>query len=342
MSVVVITGASAGVGRATAQAFAKRGAKVGLIARGTVGLEAAAREVKALGGTPLAIEADVSSAGAVEAAAERVERELGPIDVWVNNAMVSEYAAVWQMTPEEFEHIIDVTLLGQVYGTMAALKRMRPRDRGVIVHVGSALAHRSIPLQSAYCAAKHGVYGFVESVRTELIHSRSQVRVSMVSLPGVNTPQFDWTRNKTGHEVRPVGRIYQPELAADAIVYASEHDRKEVLVGWPTVESVVAERLASSALDHYIAGTAWDGALEPTPRADRPDNFWQPIERDAGAHGRFDAEAHSQSWQLWANTNRPFLAAVTTIALAVGLAAAAVKTFSPGPTRLPSSRQREG
>jgi NAD(P)-dependent dehydrogenase (short-subunit alcohol dehydrogenase family) len=269
-----------------------------------------------LGGTPLVIAADVSDAAAMEDAADRIEGELGPIDVWINNAMVSEYAPVWQMTPEEFAHIIDVTFLGQVYGTMAALKRMRPRDAGVIVHVSSALAHRSIPLQSAYCAAKHAVYGFVESLRTELIHSGSRVRVSMVSLPGVNTPQFDWTRNKTGHEVRPVGPIYQPEVAAKAIVFASEHDRKDVLVGWPTVESVVAERLGSSMLDYYIADAAWNGALEETAAVQRQDNFWRPVERDAGAHGRFDAEARSRSWQLWANINRRLIA---TVAIGAGV-----------------------
>ena len=262
------------------------------------------------------IAADVSDAAAMEDAADRIEREFGRIDVWINNAMVSEYAPVWQMTPEEFAHIIDVTFLGQVYGTMAALKRMRPRDSGVIVHVSSALAHRSIPLQSAYCAAKHAVYGFVESVRTELIHSGSRVRVSMVSLPGVNTPQFDWTRNKTGHEVRPVGPIYQPEVAAKAIVYASEHDRKDVLVGWPTVESVVAERLGSSMLDYYIADAAWNGALEKTAAVERQDNFWRPVERDAGSHGRFDAEAHSRSWQLWGNINRRLIA---TVAIGAGV-----------------------
>jgi NAD(P)-dependent dehydrogenase (short-subunit alcohol dehydrogenase family) len=314
--VIAITGASAGVGRATAQAFARLGCKIALLARGDVGLRAAALDVVALGGTPLVIAADVSDAAAMEDAADRIEGELGPIDVWINNAMVSEYAPVWQMTPEEFAHIIDVTFLGQVYGTMAALKRMRPRDAGVIVHVSSALAHRSIPLQSAYCAAKHAVYGFVESLRTELIHSGSRVRVSMVSLPGVNTPQFDWTRNKTGHEVRPVGPIYQPEVAAKAIVFASEHDRKDVLVGWPTVESVVAERLGSSMLDYYIADAAWNGALEETAAVERQDNFWRPVERDAGAHGRFDAEARSRSWQLWANINRRLIA---TVAIGAGV-----------------------
>ena len=315
-NVVVITGASAGVGRATARAFARRGCKVALLARGEVGLRATAREVETLGGTPLVISTDVADSAAVDAAADRIEREFGPIDVWINNAMVSEYAAVWQMTAEEFAHIVDVTFLGQVYGTMAALRRMRPRDAGVIVHVSSALAHRSIPLQSAYCASKHALYGFVESLRTELIHSGSRVRVSMVSLPGVNTPQFDWTRNKTGHEVRPVGPVYQPEIAARAIVYASEHNRKDVLVGWPTVESVVAERLGSSALDYYIARAAWDGALEKRPFAEREDNFWRPVERDVGAHGRFGAEAHSRSWQLWANMNRRLIA---TFALGAGV-----------------------
>src|SRR4051794_20243661 len=216
--IVVITGASAGVGRAAVRAFAKRGARIALIARGRTGLEAAAEEIVRAGGTALVLPLDVSDAAAVEAAADRIETELGPIDVWVNNAMVSEYAAVWQMTPEEFKHIVEVTLLGQVYCTMAALKRMLPRNRGSIVHVGSALAHRSIPLQSVYCSAKHGVYGFVESLRAELMHQSSNVRVSMVSLPGVNTPQFEWTRNKTGQEVQPLGAIYQPEVAADAIV----------------------------------------------------------------------------------------------------------------------------
>jgi len=308
--VVVITGASAGVGRATVRAFASQGAKIGLIARGHVGLEGALEDVTRLGGEGLIIPADVSDHDAIEAAAEKVERELGPIDVWVNNAMVSEYAAVWDMTPQEFKHIVEVTLLGQVYGTMAALKRMLPRDRGSIVHVGSALAHRSIPLQSAYCAAKHGVYGFVESLRTELMHKNSHVRVSIVSLPGVNTPQFDWTQNKTGHEVQPVGTIYQPEIPAEAIVFASRHNRKEVLVGWPTVESVMGEKVNSALLDRYIAEAAWDGALQGPEKPGHPNNFWSPVEQDFGAHGRFDDRAKPWSAQLWLNKNRNALAAV--------------------------------
>jgi NAD(P)-dependent dehydrogenase (short-subunit alcohol dehydrogenase family) len=320
--VVVVTGASAGVGRATARAFAKRGARVALIARGHTGLAGAVRDVEELGGVPLPIVTDVSDYAAVESAAEQIERELGPIDVWVNNAMVSEYAPVWEMTPDEFKHIVDVTLLGQVYGTMAALKRMRPRDRGVVVHVGSALSHRSIPLQSAYCASKHGVNGFVESLRTELMYTNSHVRVVIVSLPGLNTPQFEWTKNKTGCKVRPVGRIYQPEVAAEGIVFASQHDRKELLVGWPTVQAVTGEKVASGLLDRYIADTAWDGALESAEQEPGPDNFWAPVEHDFGAHGRFDTEAQPASLQLWANTHRKWIATVGLAIVAAGVAIA--------------------
>jgi NAD(P)-dependent dehydrogenase (short-subunit alcohol dehydrogenase family) len=318
--VVVITGASAGVGRATACAFARRGARIALIARGIAGLEGARADVEQLGGRAIIIPADVSDSTSVEAAAEMVEATLGPIDVWVNNAMVSEYAPVWDMTPEEFHRIVEVTLLGQVYGTMSALKRMMRRDRGSIVHVGSALAHRSIPLQSAYCASKHGVYGFVESLRTELMHQKSQVRVSIVSLPGINTPQFEWTRNKTGRKVKPVGDIYQPEVAADAILFAADHDRKEVLVGWPTVESVMGEKINSSLMDRYIAKNAWDGALEdPLQPGLHPENFWEPVEHDFGSHGRFDGRALSSSVQLRINKHRNVLATLGFIAFAAGI-----------------------
>ncbi|MGN6370013.1 MAG: SDR family oxidoreductase [Phycisphaerae bacterium] len=314
--VIVITGASAGVGRATTRAFAKQHAKLAVIARGHTGLDAAKKEVEEAGGQAITFSLDVSDAKGVEDAATQIENHFGPIDIWVNNAMVSEYAAVWHMTPDEFKHIVDVTLLGQVYGTMAALKRMMPRDRGTIVHIGSALAHRSIPLQSAYCASKHGLYGFVESLRTELLHKKSNVIVTFVSLPGVNTPQFEWTQNKTGEEVRPVGKIYQPEVIADGILFAAQHARKELLIGWPTVESVAGERVNAALLDRYIAKAAWDGALEGPEKPNHPDNFWKPVERDMGAHGRFDSEAKSFSTQLWLNKNRN--------AVMLGLGAAAL------------------
>src|SRR5687767_5686988 len=221
--VVVITGASAGVGRATAEAFAKRGARIGLIARGTERLEAARRDVEALGGTALVLPADVANAEAIEAAAARVERELGPIDIWVNNAMASVFSPIKEMTADEFHRVTEVTYLGYVHGTLAALRRMLPRDHGTIVQVGSALCYRSIPLQSAYCAAKHAIAGFTESLRTELLHDRSRVQVTMVHLPGVNTPQFDWSRSKMPRTATPVPPIFEPEVAADAIVWAARH-----------------------------------------------------------------------------------------------------------------------
>ena len=318
--VVVITGASAGIGRATARRFAQDGAHLGLVARGETGLEAARREVESLGGRAIVIRADVADASAVEQAADQVEREFGPLDVWINNAMISEYAPVWEMTPDEARHIVEVTLLGQVYGTLAALRRMRPRDHGVIVHVGSALAHRSIPLQSAYCAAKHGVYGFVESLRTELLHEDSRVRVPFVALPGVNTPQFEWTRNKTGREVQPVGAIYQPEVAADAIHFAAHHDRKEILVGWPTVQAKLGEQLDASLLDHQLARSAWKGALQGPERPGHPDNFWDPVEHDYGAHGRFDSRARRFSSQLWFDEHRGWSALGMAAILTAGVA----------------------
>jgi short-subunit dehydrogenase len=302
--VVVITGASGGVGRATARLFARRGARLALLARGRDGLEGAQREVEARGATALVIPTDVSHFEQVEAAAEQVERELGPIDVWINSAMVSMYSPFLEMTTEEFRHVVDVTFLGSAHGVRCALQRMVKRDRGVVIQVGSALAFRSIPLQSAYCASKHALQGLVESVRSELIHQRSQVWVSMVNLPALNTTQFIWTRNKMAHKVRPVGTIYQPEVAAEAILFATEHRRRELMVGHTTVEATLGEKVIPGWLDRHLARTAWDGALLPEPATNGADNFWQPVPGDQGAHGGFDAIAHGFSWQLWATERR--------------------------------------
>src|ERR687886_2704359 len=234
--VVAVTGASAGVGRATAQAFAKRGARVGLISRGRVGLEGAKKEVESFGGKALVLPTDVADAGAVEAAAQKVEEEFGPIDIWVNNAMVSVFSPVKEMTPEEFKRVTEVTYLGYVHGTLAALRRMLPRDRGTILQVGSALCYRGIPLQAAYCAAKHAIQGFTESLRCELIHDRSNVKITMVQMPALNTPQFAWSKSRMPRKAQPVPPIYQPEVAADAIVWAAHHERPELYVGWPAVK----------------------------------------------------------------------------------------------------------
>jgi short-subunit dehydrogenase len=322
--VVVITGASGGVGRATAREFARRGAAVGLLARNAEALDVARREVEQLGGRAVVVPTDVSDEAQVDAAAEQVERTLGPIDVWVNNAMVSIYGPLPALSPAEFRHITDVTYHGQVWGTMAALRRMLPRNRGTIVQVGSALASRSIPLQAAYCGAKHAVAGFTESVRTELLHMKSDVHITIVHLPGVNTTQFTWTRNKMPTKPKPVGPIFQPEVAADAIYFAAHARRKSFLVGWPTVEAVEAQKVAASALDHYLAKTAWDGSQtgEPAPAqgAENPDNFWGPVSGDRGAHGPFDDQAKGASVQVWLNKHRHWLAlAGAGAALAAGL-----------------------
>jgi short-subunit dehydrogenase len=274
------------------------------LARGRDGLEGAKREAEARGARALVIPVDVSHFDQVEAAAEQVERELGPIDVWINNAMVSMYSPFLEMAPEEFRHIVDVTFLGSAHGLRCALERMVKRDRGVIIQVGSALAFRSIPLQSAYCASKHALQGLVESVRSELIHQKSRVWLSMVNLPALNTTQFTWTRNKMSRKVRPVGTIYQPEVAAEAIVFATEHRRRELMVGYTTVEATLGEKVLPGWLDRHLAHTAWDGALLPEASGNEPDNFWQPVPGDHGAHGRFDSIARSFSWQLWATERR--------------------------------------
>jgi NAD(P)-dependent dehydrogenase (short-subunit alcohol dehydrogenase family) len=303
--VVVITGASAGVGRATAREFARRGAHVALIARGRDGLEGARREVEQLGGRALVLPLDVADAEAVERAAETVERELGPIDVWVNNAMVSVFSPVRKMRPEEYKRVTDVTYLGYVYGTLAALRRMLPRDRGMIVQVGSALAYRGIPLQSAYCAAKHAVQGFMDSLHAELLHDKSNVRVTMVQLPAMNTPQFSWVKSRLPREPQPVPPIYQPEIGARAVYWAAHNERRELYVGWPTVKAIVGNKLAPGFADWYLAQTGYDAQQTREPVAPgRRDNLWEPLPGDHGARGSFDEQASASSRQLWATMHR--------------------------------------
>src|SRR3954468_6585578 len=272
--VAVVTGASAGVGRATAQAFAQRGAAVGLIARGRERLEDAKAEVEALGGRAAFVQADVADAAQVDAAADELERQLGPIDVWVNNAMATVFAPVADMTPDEFRRSTEVTYLGSVWGTMAALRLMRPRDRGVIVQVGSALAYRGIPLQAPYCGAKHALQGFLESLRAELLHDQSNVRLTMVQLPAVNTPQFTWARGKLPRTPQPVPPIFQPEVAADAIVWAAHHPQREVMVGGATVKAIIGNAIAPSFADHYLARNGFDSQQTNQPATDRPDNLF--------------------------------------------------------------------
>ncbi|HEV8549039.1 MAG TPA: SDR family oxidoreductase [Polyangiaceae bacterium] len=309
-SVIVITGASGGVGRATARLLAKRGAKLALLARGREGLEGARRDVEERGGRALVLPTDVSQPEQVEFAAEAVERELGPIDVWINNAMVSLYSPFSEMTADEFRHVVEVTFLGNVYGTHAALKRMQRRDRGVIIQVGSALAFRSIPLQSAYCASKHGIEGFTESVRSELMHAGSRVRISSVHMPALNTTQFTWTKNKMPHRVRPAGRIYQPEVAADAILFMVEHERRAIKVGYTTIEATLGEKVIPGLLDRHLAHAAWEGVLRPElDDPARPDNFWNPVAADLGAHGEFDAVSWKSSPALTASKHRVLVGA---------------------------------
>jgi short-subunit dehydrogenase len=296
--VVVVTGASAGVGRAVVAEFARQGAHLGLIARGKERLEATRREVEALGGKALVLSADVADAQQVEAAAERVERELGPIDIWVNDAMTTIFAPFLEITAAEFKRATEVTYLGQVYGTMAALKRMHPRNRGSIVQVGSALAFRSIPLQSPYCGAKHAIVGFTDSIRSELIHDGSAVHITAVMLPAMNTPQFSWCRTRLPHQPQPVPPIFQPEVAARAIIWAAGHKRREVYVGWPTVEAIYAQEIAPSFADRYLAKHCFDGQQTSEPVSpNRPDNLFEPVQGDYSAHGIFDNRAKSFSAQ---------------------------------------------
>jgi NAD(P)-dependent dehydrogenase (short-subunit alcohol dehydrogenase family) len=315
--VVVITGASAGVGRATVRRFAEEGAAIALLARGRERLEATAREVEAVGGRALVLPLDVADPDALEKAAEETEEKLGPIDVWVNNAMVTVYAPVARLTAEEFRRVTDVTYLGSIWGTMAALRRMLPRDRGTIVQVGSALAYRGIPLQSAYCGAKHALEGFLESLRTELMHDGSSVRLAVVQLPALNTPQFSWGRTKMPREPQPVPPIFQPEVAAEAIVWAAHNSRRELYVGGPTLKTILGNKVAPGLADRYLARTAYDAQqIDEPDRPDRPDNLFEPAPGDFAAHGRFDDRAKPRSLQLWATLNRRWLGAGAAASLA--------------------------
>ena len=320
---VVVTGGTAGIGRATVREFARNGYDVAILARGQDGLDATRREVEHMGRRALAIPTDVADWSAVEAAADQIERELGPIDVWVNNAFAGIFARFLDVTPEEYERVTQVTYLGQVNGTRAALKRMLPRNRGKIVLVGSALAYRGIPLQSAYCGAKHAIQGLIDSLRSELLHDKSRVTITMVQLPGVNTPQFDWIRAKLPGKPRPIGKVYQPEVAGRAIYFATHTDRKELEVGMPTVEAIWGDKFASSTLDHDLARIGFKGQQDPQPvSSGRKDNLFEPVPGDHGAHGRFDDEAVDTSAELWISEHKKELGFAALGAAAVAAAGA--------------------
>ncbi|MFD0744791.1 SDR family oxidoreductase [Phytohabitans flavus] len=327
-SVVVVTGASAGVGRAVARRFAQRKVKLGLIARGEAGLSKAAEEVRAAGGEALAIPVDVSDPDAVRAAADRFETELGPIDCWVNNAFTSVFAPFQEVTPAEFRRVTEVTYLGYVNGTRVALERMVPRRWGTIVQVGSALAYRGIPLQTAYCGAKHAIQGFTEALRCEMIHDRTNVNVTMVQLPAVNTPQFDWVLSRLPRRAQPVPPIYQPEVAADAIVFAADHpQRREFWVGWSTALSILGNRLVPRLMDFYLARTGYGSQQTDAPRdPDRPSNLWRPVDGPDGdvhgAHGSFDDRSRQAGPQVWLSKHRGSVVGAT-MSAAGGVAALA-------------------
>lgn len=323
-SVVVVTGASTGVGRATAVAFAREGARVALVARGEAGLKGAVEEIRREGGVAKAFPADMADSQQAERVARDVEASLGAIDVWVNVAFTSVFARFIDILPDEFQRVAEVDYLGYVYGTRAALQRMLPRDRGAIVQVGSALAYRGIPLQSAYCGAKHAIQGFNESLRCELMHDKSNVRVTMVQLPAVNTPQFDWVRSRLGKPAQPVPPIYQPELAARAIVYAAAHPRRrEYWVAGSTVGTLLANAVVPGLLDRYLARTGFAAQQVDRPEPEHEDNLFEPVDGRGGvdhtAHGSFDQRAKDRSVQLWASQHHGALAAVAGGGLAVGV-----------------------
>lgn len=317
--VVVVSGASAGIGRAAAEAFGRQGARVALIARDAERLEQAKSAVEFAGGEALAIAQDVTDAEGIDQAADRIEAHFGPIDVWVNSAMATVYGPFISMTPDEFRQVNETTYLGTVYGTMSALKRMQARNHGTIVQVGSALAYRGIPLQSAYCGAKHAIRGFTDSIRTELRYQGSRVNLTMVQLGAFNTPQFEWGRNHMERRPQPLPPIYQPEVAAEAIVWAARHPRREVSVGWASVMTRIGQKLAPRFMDWYMARNAWQGQLTGEPAKIREDNLFHPVSGPYGSHGRFNNNARRSSLQFELYRHRAL------VGLAVGtLAAAAV------------------
>ncbi len=319
--VVVVTGSSGGVGRAIAHAFAKRGAHIGLLARGAEGLEGCRAEVESFGGKALVVPTDVADPDAVEAAAEAVEGEFGAIDVWINDAMATVFAPFIETTAAEFKRATEVTYLGAVYGTMSALKRMVPRDHGIVVQVGSALAYRAIPLQAAYCGAKFGIRGFTDTVRTELMHDKSKVWITMVQLPAVNTTQFNWCRSKLPDHPQPVPPIFQPEVPAEVVYYAAHHHRREIFCGGPAVKAILGNKVLPGLADHYLARTGFKSQqmADRQVSADRPDNLFEPVPELAATHGIFDSIARGHSYQAWATTHR----SIITGAVVGGVAAAA-------------------
>jgi NAD(P)-dependent dehydrogenase (short-subunit alcohol dehydrogenase family) len=319
--VVVVTGSSGGIGRASAIAFGRQGDTVALLARGDAGLAAAVKDVEAAGGRALAIPVDVADAEAVDAAAERVETELGPISVWVNVAFTSVFAPFHEIKADEYKRVTEVTYLGYVYGTMAALKRMRQRDRGTIVQIGSALAYRGIPLQSAYCGAKHAIQGFNESLRCELLHEGSHIRTTMVQMPAVNTPQFSWVLSRLPRHAQPVPPIYQPEVAAQAVTYAADHPRRrEYWVGGSTAITIMGNAVVPGVGDWYLSKTGYSSQQTDEPHdPDQPVNLWEPAdaEKDFGAHGVFDAKSTDSSVQMWASQHHGLVTALAAAGVAV-------------------------
>ncbi len=320
--VVVITGASGGIGRATVQEFARHGAHIGLIARGEAGLQGAKEDVERLGGKAIMLPTDVADPAAIEAAAQKVEDTFGPIDIWVNVAFTSVFSEFMDITPEEFKRVTEVTYLGYVYATQVALKRMLPRDRGTIVQVGSALAYRGIPLQSAYCGAKHAIQGFTEAVRTELLHNKSNVWITMLQMPAVNTPQFSWVLNKLPRKAQPVPPIYQPELPAQAVYWAAHHRKRQMFVGGSTAMVINGNKFVPWLGDVYLSKTGFKSQqYDGHKPADAPVNLWQPADQDKdfGAHGNFDSRSTDKSYELWVSEHLGL-----TLAAGAGLAAAAV------------------